>query len=222
MIDVFVITNGRESFDFCMESIKNQSVKLPVSVVRDYDWLDAVNYCKYNSKCSFFMRVDDDMLLDKKFFEFCCYTVEGFLDRKTSSRPILVSARLLELHRNKIIRGIKLYNTKLSKKVLFRVDVNGKIDRLFKQDAVNAGYYIHALPCVVGIHAANSFEWQVQYIQQRREQLTNHIINRFIEEDRYYKEHGLHQQLQSLDALYELNKSIGGPFWDFCNDTTIK
>jgi len=65
--NVFIITNGRSTFEYCHEAIKGQiGVLVNIHIVRDRKWVDANNYCLANCPSKYFLRVDDDMMLHPK------------------------------------------------------------------------------------------------------------------------------------------------------------
>jgi len=77
-LEIFVITNGRETFKHVMASLKVQSASRKITVIRDMAWIDALNECAKLCKSKYFIRIDDDMVLHE-------YAVAYYLHRMNYS-----------------------------------------------------------------------------------------------------------------------------------------
>jgi hypothetical protein len=221
--DVFVITNGRESFEYVIKSIKNQiGVEFDLNVIRDQTWIDACNQCLYYSNKPYYFRIDDDMILHPMTFLFYNETVI----RKYQPNAVLYYYRLWEPWNNKPVTNMKIYNRKLTKVVGFETDENGRVDALFKKKSFNRGYRFVREPhnkkqSVVGIHAACRFEDNFKYSQLRNELETERFKRRKEEIkflDQVYKDCPLEKQLDMADKdVYQYNKQRKTNFFGFLN-----
>jgi len=128
-LELFVITNGRKTFDYVMRSIEEQSVHRKVTVIRDMLWVDALNECANKCQSSYYLRVDDDMVLHK-----CC--VAYYLTRiRVAERKNggVVVCRLWEDWSKKPVHGLRMYSRKAAKKLTFEASRLGKVDKVFHQ-----------------------------------------------------------------------------------------
>lgn len=165
IIEVFVITNGRSTFEYCKKSIDNQrDVKFEIVTIRDMGWQEA--HEELLSKCSsrFALRVDDDMLLHPLALKFMYQCV-----KKQKDNIALRGWRLWEPWSNKVCKGIKVYNIKIAKKIGFHLDHLGKIDKPFTKNAEKAGYKIKYTRDVVAIHSCGDFSEHLRYWEMRGE-----------------------------------------------------
>lgn len=157
-LQVFVITNGRASFEYTMKTLENQSVSREIIVVRDMKWVDALNYCACNSSADFFLRVDDDMLLHPRAVEFFVYVIES-----NKKKLGAYQCKLWEEWWKKIAGSLKIYNSQLMKKMRFRASRLGKVDKTFRKDITKTSYELIKDGSVVGIHMLNSENDQIKY-----------------------------------------------------------
>ena len=62
MIDIFIITNGRSTYEYCKKSVDNQKdVKFKINIIRDMDWQSAHEELLRTCGSKFALRVDDDI-----------------------------------------------------------------------------------------------------------------------------------------------------------------
>ena len=165
IIDVFIITNGRSTFDYCNKSVDSQKeVKFKKHIIKDMDWQSAHDYMLDNCSSKFALRVDDDMLLHPLALKFMYKCVKNQKDDVA-----LRGWRLWEPWSNKVCKGIKVYNHKIAKKIGFKLDNLGKIDKPFTANAENKGYKIKYTKDVVAIHSCGEFEEHLKYWKMRGE-----------------------------------------------------
>jgi len=165
MIDVFIITNGRSTFKYCKKSIDNQKdVKFKISIIKDMGWQEAHEELLNRCSSRFALRVDDDMLLHPLALKFMYKCVKN-----QDNRIALRGWRLWEPWSNKICKGIKVYNIDIAKKIGFKLDNLGKIDKPFTKNAELAGYKIKYSKDIVAIHSCGSFDEHLKYWKMRGE-----------------------------------------------------
>jgi len=215
-IDVFIITNGRSTFPYCKKSVDNQkNVMFKTSIIENKEWikahLDIVGSCQ----SKFFLRVDDDMFLNPYAISFF-----GECIKNQDDNIALRGCKLWEPWSNKMCRGIKIYNLDIVKKVGFRIDLLGKIDKPFAEDCEARGYNIKYSGDVVAIHACGKIEEHLKYWEMRgenkgidfnkkREWATNLIKKCDLSLEQQYDLSG--------EFLLNLNKKNKTSFWDFIN-----
>lgn len=221
-LDVFVITNGRESFDYVIKTLENQiNVKFNLVIFRDMPWLDACNACLNYSDLPFYIRIDDDMLLHPYTLQFFDYT----LKTKEDAAAIIYHYRLWEPWNKRLCGGLKVYNRELSKVIGFEVDDRGKVDKIFKKKALKKNYkYVGSNSSAVGIHAACSFDENMKYIKLRdgeRNKIDFEIRKKeLVKLDEVYKNCSLDKQvILANKGLYKENKKRNSLFFKFIEES---
>jgi hypothetical protein len=213
-LTVFVITNGRSTFEKSVEFINSQeNVELNVKIIKDKSWLDANLSILEMCDTPFFLRLDDDMVLHKK-----CVSFMWPLVAQQPKDVAMVGWRLWEGYSNKVCKGVKIYTTELCKKIGFRISKLGKIDKCFKQDCQKSGYRLIWHEDVVGVHVCSVLEEHIRYAIMRGEDNGP---------DYKKKEQWMHNTIGkyslSLDDqcgltgkfLTKLNRKKGCEFYDF-------
>lgn len=164
-IDVFVITNGRSTFNYCIKSIHSQKdVEFEFWVIENMSWLDAHLDLLSKCKSKFALRVDDDMLLHPYALKFMWQCIEN-----QSDKIALRGWRLWEPWSNKVCKGIKVYNVAAAKKIGFKLDKLGKIDKPFTINAERKGCSTKYSQDVVAIHSCGTYEEHLKYWEMRGE-----------------------------------------------------
>lgn len=161
-IEAFIITNGRSSFKYCLKSIENQTLSVPIRVIGDMSCVDANNKALVECRSNFYFKIDDDFILNKYAFEFMNNVLQC---RRGADRVIMYDCRLWEDFTKKVIRGLKVYNTELSKSIGgFSVNKLGKIDKPFTKKIEKSGLRtIRDKSSIVGIHSCPPWEDQIKY-----------------------------------------------------------
>jgi hypothetical protein len=199
IIDVFIITNGRSTFPYCIKSVESQiGVKFNLAIIRDMEWQAAHERILKKCKSKFALRVDDDMLLHPMALRFMYECVKDQNDRIA-----LRGWRLWEPWSNKVCKGIKVYNYKAAKKIGFKLDHLGKIDKPFTKNAEKAGYKIKYTRDVVAIHSCGDFEEHLKYWEMRGEAKDGRKT-----EKRIWAENLIKSCHMNLQEQYDLNKKF--------------
>lgn len=218
IIDVFIITNGRSTFPYCMKSVKSQKgVEFKLSLIRDMGWQEAHEKMLEDCSSKFALRVDDDMLLHPMALQFMYKCVKN-----QSDKIALRGWRLWEPWSNKICKGIKVYNYEIARKIGFKLDHLGKIDKPFTKNAEKAGYQIKYSKDIVAIHSCGDFKEHLKYWEMRGESDGPQFRDKHKWAKDLMENCGL-----SLEDQYNLNKRFireennkrGTEFGDFLNET---
>ena len=164
-LEVFIITNGRSTFPYVHDSIKEQkNVKFQTTIHRDMTWIEANRRILEVCKSPFFVRVDDDMILNKYAIHFMWHAIQG-----QSSRIVLRGFRLWEPYSEKVIKGVKVYQLQKAQELGFQVSHIGKIDKIFQAKARKKRYKVKYGEDVVGIHCCSNFDEHLRYALMRGE-----------------------------------------------------
>jgi hypothetical protein len=165
IIDVFIITNGRSTFEYCEKSLQNQkNVRFSCNIIKNMGWQEAHEEILKKGNSKFALRVDDDMLLHPLALRFMYECVKNQKDNIA-----LRGWRLWEPWSNKVCKGIKVYNINIAKKIGFKLDRLGKIDKPFSEYAKKNGYEIKYTRDVIAIHSCGNFEEHLRYWKMRGE-----------------------------------------------------
>lgn len=216
-IDIFVITNGRSTFEYCIESINLQKgVEFKFHIIRDMDWLsahlDLLNKCK----SKFALRVDDDMLLHPFALKFMWQCIKNQNDKVA-----LRGWRLWEPWSDKVCKGIKVYNVEAVKKIGFKLDIRGKIDKPFTKNSKKMGYKVEYSQDVIAIHSCGDFQEHLKYWEMRGE-----ANSKYFKKKKKWAENLMNNFAMSLNDQYKLtgefmkklNRKRNTDFWRFLNE----
>lgn len=216
-IDVFVITNGRSTFEYCKKSIESQQgVFFNPIYIEHKGWQEAHKILLKKCKSKYALRVDDDMLLHPLALKFMHKCVKN-----QNNNIALRGWRLWEPWSNKVCKGIKVYNVEIAKKVGFQLDYLGKIDKPFMRNAEKDGYKIKYSKDVVAIHSCGNFEEHFKYWRMRGESKGKDFPKK-----KAWAKKLIENYHYSLNDQYELNKKFvpnlnvkrGTKFGDFLNE----
>jgi hypothetical protein len=164
-LEAYLITNGRSTLPYCERALKAQEGVLFKTVYhRDLDWLEANRKILRDCKTRFFLRVDDDMILHPRAVSYMWHIASG-----QPADIALRGFRLWEPYSDKVCKGIKIYDTQQARRVGFRINEIGKIDKPFTKDAEQKNLRIQYEEDVVGIHACSSIDEHIRYAQMRGE-----------------------------------------------------
>ncbi len=158
LLEMFIITNGRSTFDWVLKSAKAQTVDIHITVIRDMKWMDALNTCLVASKSKFYFRVDDDVFLHPKAVQYYQYRLQN-----CSKTWGVYECKLWEDWTHKPAGSLKAYNTKIAKKVGFKANRFGKVDKVFSSILPKHGYKRIKDKSMVGLHACSTIEDQKKY-----------------------------------------------------------
>lgn len=198
-VEAFVITNGRETFDYVLDSIQKQSMPLKLTMVRDRKWVDSLRYCAKHVKSEFFIRIDDDMMLHPHAFAFFLKAVP-----KIKRNVGVYVCRLWEDWSQKPIKGIRMYRSSAVRAVGFHPNKLGKVDKVFRRDLRKIGKKELCNDGIVGIHALANEKDQVHYRDLWRDQ--NVKVNKA--EFAKTFDNLIHKSRRTVQEQYELIKKI--------------
>ena len=210
-VEAFIITNGRSTFEYALKSLENQTPKLKVTVLRDMKWVDALNECLSICSSDFYIRVDDDMFLHPSCVE---YMLKKAKKRKTLGVYI---CRLWEDWSRRPGGYVKLYKTRVARKIRFRVNRLGKVDKPFFKDLRRTNYKGIKDKSLVGLHACGNREDEAHY---RKLWLTQNATTHYDEPkelDRARKRYKktIAQQYDLLKILKKKNKKYKTKFYGY-------
>ena len=158
LLEIFVITNERSTLEWTLKSIEYQTLTVPVTVIRNMKWLDALNECLATSNSKFYLRVDDDMFLHPKAIEYYNYCL-----RKPIKSLGIYECKLWEDWSHKPAGSLKAYKTKVTRKIGFKANHLGKVDKVFSKEIVKYNYRRIRDKSMIGLHACSTIEDQKKY-----------------------------------------------------------
>lgn len=205
MIETVLITNGRSTFGFAMESLRQQTYRTQVMIVQGMRWIDAVNFGLNHVMKPYMLRVDDDMFLHPRALEFMVDTMP--------KDSVMHRGQLYE-HYTKMVAGrVKIYNVEKTKKVGFRTNRLGKIDRCFEEDTQkkNMKITIADKNSPIGLHACAPWEEMLEY-----EKLWGHKKSRR-GSMKVYDVPVERQFEKRIKIIERYNKQHGTRFWEWLN-----
>ena len=208
-VEIFVITNGRSTFKYALQSAQNQIGEFPVHVIRDMKWVDALNKCLDICQSPFYLRVDDDM-----FIHPLC--VKYMLDKAKKTKSIgAYICRLWEDWSGRSGGYIKLYKTKAAKKIRFRANKLGKVDKPFFKDMAKTKYKSVKDKSLVGLHACGTIEDEKKYRQLWLKDNAKVFYKEPKELDRARKKYKktVKQQYELISKLKDKNKKYKTKFF---------
>lgn len=208
-LEIFVITNGRKTFPYCMTSLEEQSAKCKITIIQDKKWVDALNECSKKCKSQYFLRVDDDMVLHK----FAVAWYASRIKKLSQHRVGVYVCRLWEEWSKKPVNGLRMYASKITSKVHFRASKLGKVDKTFRDDMRLHGWRQAKDGSVVGIHVLADKEDQEKYraLWRQNARLTPSEFAKTFDNKihDYYKD--IPHQCVLLKNIRKLNKKYGTP-----------
>jgi len=220
-IEVFMITNGRSTFRYCHESVmRQQGVGFKSTIMRDKPWLEANRTILDLCTSKYFVRVDDDFILHPLCIAFMWNCIRD-QHRKIAMRQW----RLWEPYSNKVCKGVKVYNLKLARKVGYRVNDLGKIDKMFTKDARGRGLRVEADDDVVAIHSCSTVEEHMKYAYMRGENKGQNFKSdkKFIQKSVGSCSLNLDQQKELLgDFLLNINQKRKTGFYAFIKQHNLR
>jgi len=159
-LTIFSITNGRSTHEHSLKALQESvEVDCPIVVLRDMQWLDALNRCVEVCDTPWFLRVDDDMIVHPRAV---AYMLERSLREKVFG---LVFFHLWEDCTQRVRQSIKIYNRDALRSIggFISDPKTGRVDRKTNGALEHAGYAIVEDMSVVALHACGTFEEQDRY-----------------------------------------------------------
>jgi len=194
LLTVFIITNGRSTYDYCHKALEaSQGALFKYKVIRDKGWLEANQSILDECETPYFVRVDDDMLVHPRCIEYMAHCVSNENDKKIALRQW----KLWEFYSDKPIRSIKMYSRDLARKIGFRINHLGKIDKTFRQDCVKDELKIQSYKDIIAVHSCGEVDEHLEYAKMRGE----HKGEDFEKKARFIK-NSISKLTMDLDAQY--------------------
>jgi len=206
LYNVAFITNGRSTWRYALGSIERQTVPVCISFYKDIPWVEANNRALSDCKGEIFFRVDDDMFLHPRAFEFMLSSYNGAISH---------TAKLYEHFSRRVAGKIRLYNKQKTVAIGgFRPNKLGKIDRTFEGDCERLKHGITTADkhSPVGLHACASWKEQVSYEGLWGYKKSNRDFMRG------YKKSVEWQALNAVRLIERYNSKNKTAFWNFLND----
>jgi len=205
LLEAFILTNGSNTFPMCLKSVQDQSLPVDITIIENKSIVKAMNLCVTKCRKPFFVKVDDDMFLHPNAML--------YLNDRVRDRFGMYTCKLYEPWRNRLVRCIKAYNTKVSRQIGFQADQRGKIDTLFLDrlgQTPNRVVFDHS---VVAIHALRDVDSQTQYRNMwiARSNCTPDKFKK-MDPDQYKVYNNvpsLISQYNAVHELYQFNKGTG-------------
>lgn len=211
-LEIFVITNGRSTLKYVLESIELQSCRRRLTIIKNMLWVDALFACCETSQSEYYLRVDDDMFLHP-------FTVEYYLYKLHDANQCGVyECKLWEDWSNKPAGSLKAYRKSLAKQIGFRPNHLGKVDKNFANDIKNTVYKRIKDNSMIGLHACSTKEDQDKYRSLWRDNNSRLSIEEFSKTfDNIIHDYpvSLQDQYDRLKDLYKLNKRYKTGFFKF-------
>ena len=205
-IEAFVTTNGRSTFNFCVNSLLKQTLPIIYTVIQGKLWREALDDMVVRCRSEYFLRIDDDFVLHPKAIEYMCESFSR-LDRKDVAQ---YSCLLWETWTYKRVSGVKMYNRAALKSIGgHQFDEFGKADKKTNQAFIDAGYALVRDESVVGLHICGSWNEQLRYEKLWKDASSlPYSKSTNPEMEKYCLEHGLLEQVNLCKKfLLKVNKT---------------
>lgn len=204
-ISVYIITNGRSTFEYSYKALIQTCGDRPVYKIKDKTRPEALEEMIKHCSTEYVLRVEDDFMLHPKAFEYICFCC--------SSLPIsfgMLFWNLWEDFSNQVVRSIKLYSVSNLKKIGgFLFDTSGKGDVITKKTLINRGFDVIEDKSILAVHACGTKEEEQHYINLWKSQA--------VEPDRYQKSRFCNMIQYTQSPEYQYNLRDG-----FLSDLNIK
>jgi len=149
-VTAFVISSGTNpNFQLCLDALKTQTVKVTVDIVKDYSPMSvAFQQMLVRCKTPYYVEVDEDMILNPDSIEKMYDAIKSEQDPKCS----MIAYRLLDVHIDFVIYGIKIYKFDIFKKYPYDLShMSCEVEQLERMKA--DGYTYKLNEDVVGKHS---------------------------------------------------------------------
>lgn len=159
VFDAYILTNGRSSFKYCLDSLEQQTVPIKIHVIKNMSMLDAMNSIIKDSNVSrYFIKVDDDFIFHPR-------AIEYLQDHVPFNDGIAMKYwHLFDVSMRKKIESVKIYDSKRARHVGgFRARSSGRVDPPFLEDVRKAGLKCVKDPSMIALHACAPSKEQLLY-----------------------------------------------------------
>ena len=147
-LTIFVIAvEKQENYKTCLRALNEQTVKFKVEKIEDvYPMSKAFNLMFEKCKTSYFIQLDEDMILNQDAVEIMYDTII-----KSNSDIVTQIFHLIDAHSNKIIRGVRINKTEILKNYPFQNTIASESNQTerMKKD----GYIVKRDVRIVGLHS---------------------------------------------------------------------
>lgn len=224
-LEIFVITNGRSTYEYCLQSILKQTIRTTFTVIRDRKWKDALHEIMERCQSSYFLRVDDDFILHKQAVEFILESLKLYGTENIAQ----YCYHLWEIWTGRRITGVKLYSMSAMKSIGgHQFNKYGRTDKKTNEALRDAGYVLARDSSIIGFHTCGTWKEQRRYekLWQKASKKSYHKSTN-LEMKKYCKTH-LVSRLANLAPkfLQRANKVRVGKcqftnFYYFLKDTNL-
>lgn len=209
--DIFIITNGRSTFKYALESAEKQEADVRITIIENMKWVDALNRCLELCQSDFYLRQDDDMFIHPLCVKYLLY--------KAKKVPNIGAymGKLWEDWSGRPGGNIKLYNKTAVKNIGFKANKLGKVDKPFFKKMLKTKYKAIKDNSLVGLHACGTIEDEKMYRDLWLTKNSKIYYDEPIELDlarKLYKK-TIQEQYDLLKVLMKKNKRMKSCFYDF-------
>jgi len=189
-LTVFVISAGTNpNYDNCIKSLKNQSVKFKIKEINNVSPMSKA-YQTMIDTCTtkYYIQIDEDMILNYNAVEIMYNCIKN-----SDDNIAFVTYKLLDIHLNFDIFGVKIYNHDITHKYK-RWNKGKQITEIdFIEKLKNSDYNITSKELVIGMHSPL---WNEKL-----------IFNRYFDLMERYKIYGYYWAKEIPKKLYDIFKS---------------
>lgn len=207
MFTIYIITNGRSTFQYCLNAIKESKPPYPIFVIENMKWINALQKCIDDCKTPFFFRIDDDFIVHPKMI--------SYMSLQSENKDFGVYyCHVWEDYTSRIRQSIKVYNVDALKSINgFHADPNtGKVDTTTNNILKKNGKKIIPDRSIVAIHACGTFDEHEEY-QKLWDKMANRPWKKSTHKHiKKYKKSLKHQYNLRTDFLEKLNKDMKTDF----------
>lgn len=192
--EIFIITNGRSTCKYCIQSILDQKVPITFTVIQSKKWKHALHDIMERCQSPYFLRVDDDFILHKQSLKYILESLKLYKTENVAQYSYL----LWETWTRKGISGVKLYNTAAMRAIGgHQFDKFGKTDRKTNQALRKAGYVLIRDRSIIGLHACGTWKEQSRYeILWQKASATEYKKSTNLEMKKYCETHDIPAQVK--------------------------
>jgi len=217
LLEIFIITNERSTFPWTLKSVEAQTVTVPVTVIKNMKWVDALKKCSADSKSKFYMRVDDDMFLHPKAIEYYVRRLQ-----KGIKSLGVYECKLWEDLTHKPAGSLKAYKTKVTRKIGFKPNHLGKVDKVFAKKLEKHGYRRIRDKSMIGLHSCSTIEDQERYRDLWKKEnnitISSSEFAKTFDNIIHIPHKSVEDQYKDISKLKKLNRKYSTKFYKLLKD----
>lgn len=158
-LTIFSITNGRSTHAHSLQSIQESARDVPVIIIRDKPWMEALRLCVDTCPTPYFLRVDDDMVLHPHSVKYISHVLPQV------KRFGIIYWMLWETFTQRVRESIKVYSVNALQAIGgFHADpATGKVDRTTNPMMERLGWPVIQDTSILALHICGSWEEQQAY-----------------------------------------------------------